>query len=55
MVMASYKVANRVARCKKSHTIAEEVILSAAADLVSIMVGENAAKKLKVAAKKLKD
>ena len=47
VVMASYKVAYRVARCKKPHTIAEELILLAATDLVSIMVGENAAKKLK--------
>ena len=45
--MASYKVACRVARCKKPHTIAKELILPAATDLVSIMVGENAAKKLK--------
>ena len=45
--MVSYKVAYRVARCKKPHTIAEELILPAATDLVSIMVGENAAKKLK--------
>ena len=36
-----------MARCKKPHTIAEELILPAATDLVSIMVGENAAKKLK--------
>ena len=47
VVMASYKVAYRVARCKKPHTIAEELILPAATDLVSIMVGKNAAKKLK--------
>ena len=47
VVMASYKVAYHVARCKKPHTIAEELILPAATDLVSIMVGENAAKKLK--------
>ena len=45
--MASYKVAYRVTRCKKPHTIAEELILLAATDLVSIMVGENAVKKLK--------
>ena len=47
VVMASYKVAYHVAHCKKTHTIAEELILPAATDLVSIMVGENAAKKLK--------
>ena len=47
VVMASYKVSYSVARCKKPHTIAEELILPAATDLVSIMVEENAAKKLK--------
>ena len=47
VVMASYKVAYRVTRCKKPHTIAEELILSAATDLVCIMIGDNAAKKLK--------
>ena len=47
VVMASYKVAYRVARCKKPHTIAEELILPAATDLVGIMIGDNAAKKLK--------
>ena len=45
--MASYKVAYRVARCKKPHTIAEELILPVATDLVGIMIGDNAAKKLK--------
>ena len=40
--MVSYKVTYRVAHCKKPHTIAEELILPAATDLVSIMVGENA-------------
>ena len=45
--MASYKAAYRVARCKKPHTFAEELILSAATDLVGIMTGDNAAKKLK--------
>ena len=44
VVMASNKVAYRVARCKKPHTITEELILPAATDLVSVMVGENAAK-----------
>ena len=36
-----------MARCRKPHTIAEELILSAATNLVSIMTGDNAAKKLK--------
>ena len=47
VVMASYKVAYREARCKKPHTIAEELILPAATDLVSITIGDNAAKRLK--------
>ena len=46
VVMASYKVAYRVARCKKT-SIAEELILPAATDLVGITIGDNAAKKLK--------
>ncbi|XP_076344096.1 SCAN domain-containing protein 3-like [Tachypleus tridentatus] len=37
---ASYQVADRVAKCKKPHTIAEELILPAAVDMVNIMVGE---------------
>ena len=44
VVMVSYKVAYHVARCKKPYTFAEELILPAATDLVSFMVGENAAK-----------
>ena len=47
VVLASYKVAYRVARCKKLHIIAEELILPAATDLVSVTIGDNAAKKLK--------
>ena len=35
------------APCKKPHTIAKEVILPAAIDFVCIMIGDNAAKKLK--------
>ncbi|XP_075034451.1 zinc finger BED domain-containing protein 5-like [Mixophyes fleayi] len=45
-LLASYKVAYRVAKCKKPHTIAEELILPAAVDMVTIMVGESAGKLL---------
>ncbi|XP_067131393.1 zinc finger BED domain-containing protein 5-like [Centruroides vittatus] len=38
-LLASYKVAYRVAKCKKTHTIAEQLILPAAVDLVNIMIG----------------
>ncbi|XP_076325414.1 protein FAM200C-like [Tachypleus tridentatus] len=40
-LLASYKVAYKVAKCTKSHTIAEELILPDAMDIVSIMVGES--------------
>lgn len=46
-LLASYKVAHRVAKCKKPHTIAEELILPAAVDMVSVMIGESAAKEIK--------
>lgn len=45
-LLASYKVAYRVAKCKKPHTIAEQLILPAAVDLVNIMIGESAGKLL---------
>jgi hypothetical protein len=45
-LLASYKVAYPVAKCKKPHTIAEQLILPAAMDMVSIMLGEAAAKQL---------
>jgi len=45
-LLASYKVAYQVAKCKKPHTIAEQLILPAAMDMVSIMLGEAAAKQL---------
>lgn len=44
ILLASYKVAYQVAKCKKSHTIAKKLILPAAMDMVSIMLGEAAAK-----------
>lgn len=45
--MASYKVAHRIAQSKKTHTIAEELHLPAAIDMVSIMLDETSADKLK--------
>ena len=44
--LASFKVAYGIAKCKKPHTIAEELVLPAALDLVSTMTGESAAQKL---------
>jgi len=41
-LLASYKVAYRVARCKEPQTIIEELILSTAVVVVNIMVGESA-------------
>ena len=45
--LASIKVAYRIAKCKKPHTIAEELVLPVALDLVSTMIGESVAQKLK--------
>ncbi|XP_069083616.1 zinc finger BED domain-containing protein 5-like [Pleurodeles waltl] len=45
-LLSSYKVAYCVAQCKKTHTIAEELILPAAVDVVTIMLGEDAGKQL---------
>lgn len=45
-LLSSYKVAHRIAKCKKPHTIAEELILPAAVDMVSLMIGESAGKLL---------
>jgi len=41
------KLKYRIVKCKKTHTIAEEVVLPAALDIVSTMIGESAAQKLK--------
>ena len=45
-LLVSYQVAHRIAKCKKPHTIAEELILLAAFDLATTMIGEGAAQKL---------
>ena len=44
---ASYLVALRVAKMSKPHTIAENLILPAAIDMVSVLIGVEEAKKLK--------
>lgn len=43
-LLSSYKVACQVAKCKKPHTITEQLVLRAAMDMVSITLGEAAAK-----------
>ncbi len=45
--MASFKVAYSIAQCKKPHKIAEQLILPVAIDIVSIMLDETRAAKLK--------
>ena len=47
-LLASYLVAHRIAKYKKPHSIAEKIILPAAIDLASTMIGERAAEKLKL-------
>ena len=46
-LLASSQAAHRIAKCKKSHSIAEEIILFAVIDLASTMIGGEAAEKLK--------
>ncbi|XP_066473215.1 uncharacterized protein [Tiliqua scincoides] len=45
-LLSSYKMAYHIAQCKKPHTIAEELILPAAVDMVTSMLGEEAGKQL---------
>ena len=44
---ASYLVAQRIAKSKKPHTIGEELILPAAIEMCEVMLGKEAANKLK--------
>ncbi|GFW01039.1 SCAN domain-containing protein 3 [Trichonephila clavipes] len=45
-LITSYKESYKIARCKKPHTIAEELILPAAIEIVETMFGGNFAKEL---------
>ena len=45
--LASFKVAFRMAQCKKLNTIAEELVLAAALVLVPTMIGKSVAQKQK--------
>jgi hypothetical protein len=45
-LLASYRVAHRIAKCKEPLTSAEELILPAAVDMVNIMIGESTGKPL---------
>ncbi|GFV86359.1 protein FAM200B [Trichonephila clavipes] len=45
-LFTSYKVSYKIARCKKPHTIAEELIFPAAIEIVETMFGDNFAKEL---------
>ncbi|XP_022180962.1 zinc finger BED domain-containing protein 5-like [Myzus persicae] len=46
-LLASFKVAHRISKCKKPHTVGEILILPAAVDIVSTMFGDNLAQQLK--------
>ncbi|GFU51163.1 protein FAM200B [Trichonephila clavipes] len=46
-LLTSYKVSHKIARCKKPHTIAKELILPAAIEIVETMFGDNFVKELK--------
>lgn len=43
---ASYAVSQRIAKCKKAHTIAESLMIPAAVDICEIMFGAEQAKKV---------
>ena len=45
--VTDFEVSYRIAKCKKPHTIGENLILPAAIDMVRIMFGKNEAQKLK--------
>lgn len=47
-VEASFLVSLRIAKCKKPHTIGEELILPTAKDMVTCMSGESSAKQLDI-------
>ncbi|GBL90520.1 hypothetical protein AVEN_179442-1 [Araneus ventricosus] len=46
-LFASCKVSCKIARCRKPHTISEELILPAATEIAETMFGDNFAKHLK--------
>ena len=46
-LLASYKVAYRIAKAMKPHTLAEEVIKPCVVDMADIILGDGAARKLK--------
>ena len=41
-MLASYEIAHRIAKCNEPHTNTEELSLSAAVDMVNLMIGESA-------------
>jgi len=41
-LLASYQVTHRIAKCEEPHAIAEELTLSAAVDMVTLMIGKSA-------------
>ena len=47
-LVAFYQVAQRFAKCKTPHSIAEEIILPAVINLASAMMGERSCQKIKV-------